>query len=307
MNTQKTYAGHISMLVANMLWGLMAPVSKDTLNYFQSNGISAFTLAAFRMIGAAIAFSLLSALLKSEPTTWADKRKLFVAGMLSIVFNQCMFIVGVSYTTPIDASVVTTMLPIVTMIIAAIVLREPITGLKVVGVLLGMSGAILLILGNEHGLSFNKNSFIGDLMVLAAQFSFAIYLVFFKNFISRFSVITLMKWMFLWSAIVIVPFALPSIVSINYSAMPLKVIAEICYTVFIGTFFSYMLVPIGQKTLRPTVVSMYNYVQPVMSAIVSLVWGLTTFGLTKGIAVGLVFAGVYIVTQSKKRTDMLGK
>lgn len=295
------------MLIANMLWGLMAPVSKDALNYFHSNDISAFTLAAFRMIGAAIAFWILDIFLPKESTTWSDRRKLFVAGMLSIVCNQCMFIIGVSFTTPIDASVVTTMLPIVTMIIAAIVLREPITGLKVVGVLLGMSGAVLLILGGEYGLSLNKSCLIGDMMCLVAQFSFATYLVFFKNFISRFSAVTLMKWMFLWAAIVIVPFALPSIVSINYSAMPPKVIAEVCYTVFVGTFFTYLLVPIGQKTLRPTVVSMYNYVQPVMSTIVSLVWGLTTFGLVKGIAVGLVFAGVYIVTQSKKRADIIGK
>ena len=83
--------------------------------------------------------------------------------------------------------------------------------------------------------------------------------------------------------------------------MPTSVILEICYTVFVGTFFTYLLVPVGQKLLRPTVVSMYNYVQPIMSTIVSLWWGLTTFGLVKGIAIGLVFAGVYVVTQSKKR------
>lgn len=289
------------MLLANMLWGLMAPISKDALNYFSVNNISAFTLAAFRMIGAAIAFWILDFFLEKQPTTWTDRRKLFVAGMLSIVFNQCMFIVGVSYTTPIDASVVTTMLPIVTMIIAAIVIREPITGLKIIGVLLGMSGAILLILGGEHGPNFSRNCLIGDMMCLAAQFSFATYLVFFKGFISRFSAVTIMKWMFLWSAIVIVPFAMPGIIRIDYSAMPTSVILEICYTVFVGTFFTYLLVPVGQKLLRPTVVSMYNYVQPIMSTIVSLWWGLTTFGLVKGIAIGLVFAGVYVVTQSKKR------
>lgn len=305
MSNVKTYPGHAAMLISNMLWGLMAPVSKEVLNYFAENNISAFTLAAFRMIGAAIAFWLLDLFMVKQPTTWTDRRKLFVAGMLSIVFNQCMFIGGVSYTTPIDASVVTTMLPIVTMVIAAIVIREPITGLKVIGVLLGMSGAILLILSGGQGLHFDRNCLIGDAMCLAAQFSFALYLVFFKSFISRFSAVTLMKWMFLWSAIVIVPFAMPSIVSINYSAMPLSVILEVCYTVFIGTFFTYLLVPIGQKLLRPTVVSMYNYVQPIMSTIVSLWWGLTTFGLVKGVAIGLVFAGVYVVTQSKKRIDNL--
>lgn len=302
--SQKTFPGHIAILVCNIMWGLMAPVSKDALNYFHANEISAFTLAAFRMIGAAASFWILDIFVKSEPTTWVDRRKMFMAGMLSIVFNQCLFIIGVSYTTPIDASVVTTMLPIVTMIIAAIVLKEPITGLKAIGVLLGMSGALLLILGGEHGLSLDKESLKGDMMCLGAQFSFACYLVFFKGFISRFSAVTLMKWMFLWSAIVITPFALPGIMRIDYSAMPWTVILEVCYTVFVATFFTYLLVPVGQKRLRPTVVSMYNYVQPVVSTTVTLIWGMTTFGLVKGVAIGMVFAGVYIVTQSKSRQQM---
>lgn len=304
VNAQPTYPGHLAMLVSNMLWGLMAPISKDTLNYFHEVGISAFTLAAFRMIGAAAAFWILSAFLPQEKTTWNDRGKLFVAGMLSIVFNQCMFIGGVSFTTPIDASVVTTMLPIATMILAAIVLKEPITGLKAIGVLIGMTGAILLILGSGQGLSFEKDNLIGDLMCLTAQFSFAAYLVFFKNFIGRFSPTTLMKWMFLAAAIVIIPFAVPSIMSIDYSAMPVKVMLEICYTVFVATFFTYLLVPTGQKLLRPTTVSMYNYVQPVMSTVVTLMWGMTTFGPMKGLAIALVFAGVYIVTQSKSRQQI---
>lgn len=301
---RNTFPGHLAMLVSNMLWGLMAPVSKDTLNYFHEVGISAFTLAAFRMIGAALAFWLLSAFLPKEKTTWNDRGKLFVAGMLSIVFNQCLFIVGVSFTTPIDASVVTTMLPIATMILAAIILHEPITGLKVLGVALGMTGAILLILGGGQGLSFQRDNIIGDFMCLTAQFSFAAYLVFFKGFIGRFSPVTLMKWMFLSSALVIIPFAVPHIVAIDFSQMPVKVILEICYTVFVATFFTYLLVPTGQKLLRPTTVSMYNYVQPVVSTSVALLWGMTTFGWVKGLAIALVFAGVYIVTQSKSKQQL---
>jgi len=303
-NVQNTYPGHLAMLVSNVLWGLMAPISKDTLNYFHEVGISAFTLAAYRMIGAAVAFWFLSLFLPSEKTTWNDRGKLFIAGMLSIVFNQCLFIVGVSFTTPMDASVVTTMLPIATMILAAIILREPITGLKALGVLLGMSGAILLIMSEGHGFSLRRDNIIGDMMILVAQFSFAAYLVFFKKIIGKFSPVTLMKWMFLSSAVVIVPFATPHIVSIDYSAMPVKVVLEICYTVFVGTFFTYLLVPTGQKLLRPTTVSMYNYVQPVVSATVALMWGMTTFGVVKGLAIALVFTGVYIVTQSKSRQQL---
>lgn len=295
------YKGHVAMFGSNLIWGLMAPISKDTLNYFADNGIPAFTLASMRMIGAATAFWILSLFVKGEPTTWTDRGKMAIAAMLSIVFNQCLFIIGVSYTNPLDASVITTMLPVITMILAAIVIKEPITGLKVFGVMLGMSGALLLILGGGGNLSLNRDNLIGDVMCLTAQVCFASYLVFFKNFIMRFSPATLMRWMFTAAAVVIVPFSLKTLWSLDYSQIPLKIYLEIAYTVFIATFFTYLMIPIGQKTLRPTVVSMYNYMQPVMSATVSLLWGMTTFGIVKGAAIGLVFTGVYIVTQSKSR------
>jgi len=282
----------------------MAPISKDTLNYFAEHDISAFTLAAMRMIGGCIAFWILQCFVEREKTTWSDRGKFFICAMLAIVFNQCLFIVGIAFTSPIDASVITTLMPIITMILAAVIIKEPITGLKAIGVLLGMSGALLLILGGGGSLSFDSSSIIGDVMCLTAQFCFASYLVFFKSFISRFTSVTLMKWMFLSATIVIVPFAIPNMMSIDFSAIPTKIYLEICYTVFIATFFTYLLIPTGQKHLRPTVVSMYNYVQPVVSSSVALLWGLTTFGLVKGIAIGLVFAGVYIVTQSKSRKQL---
>ena len=304
MTNNNIFKGHAFTLTANILWGLMAPISKDTLNYFAEHDISAFTLAAMRMIGGCIAFWILQCFVEREKTTWSDRGKFFICAMLAIVFNQCLFIVGIAFTSPIDASVITTLMPIITMILAAVIIKEPITGLKAIGVLLGMSGALLLILGGGGSLSFDSSSIIGDVMCLTAQFCFASYLVFFKSFISRFTSVTLMKWMFLSATIVIVPFAIPNMMSIDFSAIPTKIYLEICYTVFIATFFTYLLIPTGQKHLRPTVVSMYNYVQPVVSSSVALLWGLTTFGLVKGIAIGLVFAGVYIVTQSKSRKQL---
>lgn len=304
MTNNNIFKGHAFTLTANILWGLMAPISKDTLNYFAEHDISAFTLAAMRMIGGCIAFWILQCFVEREKTTWSDRGKFFICAMLAIVFNQCLFIVGIAFTSPIDASVITTLMPIITMILAAVIIKEPITGLKAIGVLLGMSGALLLILGGGGSLSFDSSSIIGDVMCLTAQFCFASYLVFFKSFISRFTSVTLMKWMFLSATIVIVPFAIPNMMSIDFSAIPTKIYLEICYTVFIATFFTYLLIPTGQKHLRPTVLSMYNYVQPVVSSTVALLWGLTTFGLVKGIAIGLVFAGVYIVTQSKSRKQL---
>ncbi|MBR6249721.1 MAG: DMT family transporter [Bacteroidales bacterium] len=306
MNDNKVWHGHVAMLIANIIWGLMAPVSKDTLNYFIAHDISRFVLPSFRMLGAAVAFWTLSLFVPHEHTTLSDKKKFFLAGMFSIACNQCLFIVGVSYTSPVDASVVTTMLPIVTMIMAAIVLKEPITHLKVLGVVTGMVGALLLVLSNGRAAAIGGDRpILGDALCFLAQISFSCYLVFFRDFIKRWSGVTLMKWMFLFATIVFVPWQIPSILAIDWAEMPLQVILEICYTVFVATFFSFLLIAIGQKRLRPTVVSSYNYVQPIMSTVVSLWWGQAVFGPVKGIAVALVFLGVYIVTQSKSRQQML--
>ncbi len=293
------------MLVCNMLWGLMAPVSKDTLNFFHDAGISPFVLPALRMGGAAVCFWILSFFMPREHTTWSDKLQLLVAGILSIALNQCMFIVGVSFTSPIDASVVTTTLPIVTMILAAIVLGEPITHVKVLGVVVGMSGALLLIFGGGHGLSIDRDHIIGDCMCLTAQISFACYLVFFKKLINRFSPVTLMKWMFLFSTIIFVPMQADEIVAIDLGSVPSSVYVEIFYIVVGATFLTFLLIPTGQRLLRPTIVGSYNYVQPVMSTIVSLCWGLSQFDYVKGVAIALVFSGVYIVNRSKSRQQML--
>ena len=113
-----------------------------------------------------------------------------------------------------------------------------------------------------------------------------------------------MKWMFLLSSLVVLPFTGRYIAQVDFTAIPTQVLLEICYTVFVATFFTFLLVPVGQKSLRPTVVSSYNYVQPVMSTVVSLLWGLTVFGLVKGLAIALVFAGVLLVTRSKSRQQL---
>lgn len=303
MEPKKQYApkGHIAMFCANMLWGMMAPISKDTLNFFAQNGINPVVLPSFRMLGATAAFWILSLFLPKEHVERKDLRRLFMAGMLSIALNQCMFIVGISFTSPIDASVVTTMLPIVTMILAAIVIKEPLTRLKACGVMVGFSGALLLVFADGHGLHLDASHLLGDAMCFIAQISFACYLVFFKDVIARYSGVTLMKWMFLFSSVVCTPFTGRYIAQVEWSQVPCSVYLEICYTVFVATFVSFLLVTIGQKCLRPTIVAMYNYVQPVTSTVLSLLLGVATFGLTKGIAIALVFSGVYIVTQSKKR------
>lgn len=288
------------MFAANIAWGLMAPLSKMVMN---NPAVNSWTLVSFRLIGAAIAFWFFSLFTKREKVTFGDLKLMAAAALLGIILNQGVFVLGVSLTSPVNASIVTTTLPIVTMILAAIYLKEPVTWLKFGGILVGASGAVLLILSSTsigHATD-QRTSLYGIGLCFLAQASYATYFVLFKKMISRYSGFTLMKWMFLFAALVYLPFNFQHLVSINYSSLPSNIVADIAFIVFGGTFFSYLMIPVGQKNLRPTVAAMYNNLQPIVASIAAVYWNLDTFGWQKGVAILLVFAGVYLVTQSRAR------
>ena len=144
----------------------------------------------------------------------------------------------------------------------------------------------------------------GDLLCLGAQLSFALYLSLFNRLIRTYDVFTVNKWMFLWATVMLLPFTAGHLTEIEPSAVPVKTWVEVGYVVVMGTFVAYILTMIGQHTLRPTVVSVYNYVQPIVAVTVSLLTGLGVLKWSQAVAIVLVFAGVWLVTKSKSRRDM---
>ncbi len=295
----KKYKGHMAMLVASIVWGLNSPIGKAALD----GGVGALTLTTFRMVGAAAAFWITSLFVKREHVKSEDLMLLFFAALFGIVLNQGTFIFGLSLTSPINASIVTTMAPIVTMIVAALYLKEPITGKKVFGIFLGAMGALILIL-SSGAVAGKSGNIWGDLLCLTAQISFAVYLTVFKGLITRYSTITIMKWMFMYASICFIPFSFHDVAGTDFAALSTTTYLEIAFVVLGATYLSYLLVVIGQKSLRPTLVSMYNYVQPIVASILSVAIGMDTFGWSKAAAIVLVFIGVYVVTQSKSKAQL---
>ncbi len=294
----KNLQGHLFALTANILWGLMAPIGKSALAEF-----SALSVTTFRMVGAAACFWLLSLFCKQEHVNHRDLLKIFFASLFALVFNQGVYIFGLSLTSPIDASIVTTALPIVTMIVAALYLKEPVTNKKVLGIFVGALGALILILGSQSTSSIN-GSITGDLLCLLAQISFSIYLTVFKGLSQKYSPITLNKWMFVYASMCYIPFSYHDVAGIQWETVSTGALLQVGYVVVGGSFIAYICIMTAQRLLRPTVVSMYNYMQPIVASAAAIIMGLGVFTVEKGIAVALVFLGVYIVTQSKSRKDM---
>lgn len=298
------FRGHAAILASNVVFGINIPVSKLVMPEY----VPSFALAFFRTTGALLFFWTVALFVKWEKVPLRDLGKLAGASVFGVLLNQMLYVVGLEYASAVETAIVVTFTPIFTMLLAALFLREPVSWMKAGGVFLGLCGALIMIAGKyvaggsvaESG----KNSVLGILLCLASGVSYAIYLTAFRHVVARYRPVTVMRWMFFFSALFSVPFLFRYAAGIDYASIPSGIYVLLGYVVFMATGLSYLLIPIAQKNLRPTVLSVYNYVQPVMASCLALILGQDTFGWIKGAASVLVFAGVFLVTRSKSRAQM---
>ena len=292
--------GHLACFTAYAIFGFNIIICKDLTN---SQLIPPMVLFCLRSLGAGSLFWLLSLFLPAEKVDKKDYIRIFAASLLGFFTCQLTFLIGISHITPMDCSIMTALSPIYTMVIAAIVLKEPLTFKKAGGVALSFAGVIYLIMsrGNIAGGTAQTTPF-GIFMIFLNVFSFSMYLGIFRPLIAKYSVVTFMKWIFLFSAAVALPLSGKEMVSTDWAAIPKIQYAELAYLIICATFISYFLIPIGQKRIRPTLVSMYSYVQPIIAIVISICIGMDTLTWQKVLAALMVFGGVVIVNNSKSAT-----
>ncbi|MBO4764385.1 MAG: DMT family transporter [Bacteroidales bacterium] len=295
MNSKLT--GHLACAAAYTIFGLNIVFCKDIANAVT---VSPEALFGIRMFVAAGAFWLMSLFVKEEKVPAKDVFLMALAGIIGLVLPQYTFLKGITMCSSIDCSILGSLTPLWAMIFAAIFLGEPITGKKVLGVVTSLAGALLLIFSSLHfkgGLQTSTPA--GIALILANCFTFGAYLGIFRPLTQRYSIVTLMKWMFLFSMVVAIPLSLKPIMTIDYAAVTPKLAMEVVYVVVFATIVAYFLIPAGQRRLRPTVVSMYTYLQPIIAVVVSIIAGMDTLTWQKLLAVALVFVGVWIVNKSR--------
>ena len=294
-------AGHAACFVAYAIFGLNIIICKDLTS---SHIISPMGLFCIRSVCAGSLFWLISLFLPKEKVDRKDYVRIFIASMLGFFLCQISFLIAIPEVTPMTSSIVSSLSPIYTMFIAAVAIKEPITVKKAGGVLISFVGIMILIFNSMHSAGATENSLRGILLMIVNGLSFALYLGIFKPLISKYSVCTFMKWIFLFSTLVSVPVSAGEIISLEWSAVPGKLIAELGYLVFFATFVSYYLIPFGQQRLRPTLVSMYAYIQPIIATGISICIGMDTLTWQKILSAVMVFAGVIIVSRSKSREQV---
>lgn len=288
--------GHLSIAGAYIIFGLNLVFCKDIAN---SETVSPYVLFTLRAIGASVLFWLLSAFTPREKVEKGDYWKIAAASMIGLFIPQMTFLMAITQTSAIDTAIIGTLGPIFTMFFAFMFLKEPITGKKAGGVALSFAGILFLIFNSVHEGGAASTSPAGVILLLINSLSFSLYLGLFRPLISKYSVITFMKWSFLFSLIVSLPISAKGLVSTDYQAIPSDVLWEIGYLVFFATFVAYFLIPYGQKYIRPTLVSMYSYLQPIIAAIVSIWAGVDALTWQKVLASILVVGGVILVSRSR--------
>ena len=286
---------HAGLFLAMVVFGLMAPFSKDAMN----SGVTGFQLATFRICGAALLFWLSSIVVPQQHVPKRNLLRIAAASIFGIVLAQGGLILGLSLTSPINATMEITTQPIFALLLAAIILHERITLRKAAGVLLGFVGAAILVLltTSDNG---KAADFRGDIIVFVSQISFALYLTIFSDIIRRYSLFTFNKWMFTFASIFLLPLTLNDMMQLKWTTLSLRTIGEIAYIIVFCTFITFLLVVYSQRKLSSTVVSTYNYVQPFVTVTASLLMGLAVFQWQHLIAAILIFTGVWLVISARQ-------
>ena len=228
-----------------------------------------------------------------------DLPKLALCAFFGIAVNQMFFFKGLSITNPINASILMTSTPILVLIMAAIIIKEKVTKSKVLGIFLGLVGAVIII-GMGESFSFGSETLLGDLLVFINASSYGIYLVMVKPFMKKYQPLTVIKWIFFFGFWMVLPFGYNEFMAIEWAEMPNEIILAVIYVVIGLSFFAYLFNTFALKYVSPSLVSIYIYSQPVFATIIAVSLGKDHLSYVKIISAILIFVGVYLVSKPAK-------
>jgi len=289
---------HIFLLTVAFIYGANYSIAKLILD---DQYIMPMNLVMFRITCGAILFGLFHKVFIKERIDKSDYKRLFLCALTGVVVNQSFFIVGLKYTEPINAALIMTTTPIMVLLTSAFLIKEKITSRKILGILIGISGAIALILAKNSNLAWTIDNLKGDLMVLLNAISYSIYLVLVKSLMKKYHPLTVVKWVFAIGFFLLLPFGAVGIENIEWSSFPSSVWAALAFVLLGTTFLAYLLNAAALKTVNPSVVSIYIYFQPLFATVIALLIGKDVLTWEKVAAGILIFIGVYLVSFRPKK------
>ena len=286
----------IAAIVATSIFGFNHTIAKELM----PNVLSPNALLYSRVLGAAICFWFVSLFTKRQKVELKDFKLIIICAIFGMGLNMITALNGLYNSTPINSSIITTLAPIFIFLISVILLKEKISKRKYAGVFIAFIGTLTLILLNEKSLENAPNINLGNFYLFINSISYALYFVLVKPLTEKYNMITIMKWLFLFSIFINMPFGLVEFMQVEWVEINHTSFIKIFYVVFCTTFLVYLLNLYALKNLKATTVGMFIYLQPVIGILFAIYRGADKLTIPDISSVLLVFAGVYLV--SKKTT-----
>lgn len=278
------------------IYGINHTVAKEVMPQY----IGPFGFILLRVSGAALLFWLISLWGPKERIATSDWPRLLGCTVLGMCINMLLFFNGLSLTSPINSSVITTITPVLVLILSAILIKERVTWKKTIGVTIGLAGALGLVFFSASHVTNAPNIPLGNLFVLINAVSFGLYLILVKPLTAKYHPFTLMKWLFLMAVVINLPITLPQFMEVQWTSLPKNAVLGMAFVVFCTTFLTYLLNIFALRELNPGTLSAFIYLQPMIAIAFAVSTGADSLNLLKVIAAILVFVGVYLVTRKPK-------
>lgn len=295
---KNNYKAHLALLGANVIYGINYIVAKGIM----PNKIGPTAFIFLRIFGASLLFWFIKSFVK-EKIERKDIPRIIVCGIIGIAINQLFYFHGLNLTSPIDASIIMTVVPVMVLIFSYFLLKEKITKNKLIGIIIGAIGAFLLVwYGNKTA---GKSSVLGNLLILSNAIFYSFYLVYVKPLMKKYKPITVISWVFLVGLLFMIPFGYNNVANTNFSAFTLNTYLVVTYVVVGTTFLTYLFNIYALSKVPPSVNGSYIYLQPVVSFVMVTIYafalGHTEYAqdinLIKIVSCILVVVGVYLISK----------
>ena len=294
MNESKK--AYISLFVAQIIYALNYSIAKGLMPNF----IGPAGLVFMRVSGACFLFWMLSLFTEKEKVPTPHLFKFMLLAVFGVACNQLCFIYGLHLSRPINSAIIMTINPIVVTIFTLIVLKERFSILKGIGLALGIGGSLTLLLSNGKSFQINNETALGDMFTLINACSWAVFVVMAKPYMQLYKTVTVMKWIFLFGLFLVFPFSLSDLQKVDFSIFTSQAWFALFFVIVGTTFLAYLLNVFALKTLSPSTVSAYIYLQPFLAIIFALLMKKDEISFLKFFSGSLIITGVYLTGIKQK-------
>lgn len=281
---------------AAIIYGINYTIAKEVMPLY----VKPYGFILLRLIGGTILFWVVGIFIRKEVIILNDFPRIILASIFGTALNMLTFFKGLSMTSPISASAIMVTTPIIVLIFSAIILKERVTKRKLSGIFIGLFGAILLIVYGQN-IGTSSNAILGNILVFINSTSYALYLILISNLTQKYHPLTIAKWLYLFGLFFVIPFGIHEFNEIEWNNLPSTIYYKIGYVVIFTTFLAYLFNITAIKKLKPTTLSIFIYLQPVLATTYALIVGSDSLNKVKIMATILIFIGVYLVSYKPKK------